>query len=116
MSVCESLGARIRALRCARHIDPLGLRLQRGTLCRVELGQMIPSVGYLERIAAALDTSPWRFFLPAEEFEARLALEDSFVLAVKPFLKSLSAQQKTYILKVLAAAPVTPQDGRRRRR
>jgi len=79
------------------------------------MGGMAPSLGLLERLATALEVSMWRFFLPAEQWDAMLAAEEPFALEVAPFLKSLSAEQRAYILKVLEAAPKqTPWTGRGR--
>ena len=84
-------------------------------LCKAETAAIGVSFGYLNRLADGLGISPWRFFLPEVQFAALNMLEDDFVLEVRPFLKSLSAEQKAEVLKLCAAAPqVKPWTGRGR--
>jgi transcriptional regulator with XRE-family HTH domain len=101
----ENLGRRIRQLREFRKLGGGSLGCSRACASRIELGRGWPSLGLLERICETLTVSPAILLGPQEQFD-RLFLEDEFIQAVQSFLKSLNAEQRAYILKVLAAAPV----------
>jgi transcriptional regulator with XRE-family HTH domain len=99
------IGRRIRELREARRISPKAMGFNWATLSRVETGEYAASIGWLEHACERFGIGIKRLFASDEEFAAMLALEDPFALEVLPFLKSLNAEQRAYILKVLDAAP-----------
>lgn len=101
----NTIGRRIRALRYARRIDASATRSSRGHLSRMENGQMLPSLEMAEQLCSSFEVGFSRFFGPDEQFEVMLMLEDEFVLAVKPYLKQLTEEQRQQVLKVLDAAP-----------
>lgn len=59
----------------------------------------------LETLCETYGTSLGRLFFEEEKYQKFFLLENRFVSEVLPYLKQLSAWQKEYILKVLAAAP-----------
>src|ERR1700682_4538437 len=101
----QELPGRIRELRRARHSTWKSLGVERTSLCRVETDARGISLGYLNRIAASLDTSVWRFFLREVDFARLMLLEDDLVIVVLPFLRLLNAGQNAQILQTGEAAP-----------
>src|SRR5258708_649226 len=101
----ENIGQRIRQLRESRGLKQSQLqarsRVSRSYLCRIESGQMTPSLGTLEKISEALGVGLNRFFVPESNGEA--LLEDPFIQGLRPFLRQLDWEQWQSILKRLAA-------------
>lgn len=100
------IGHKIRELRRARMLTGPELarraRMSRGHLYHIENIRFAPSVATVERIAGALEIGPGRLLVlgPSE-----IVLEDSFVRAVKPYLRALNDAQRKHVLQMLAAAP-----------
>lgn len=101
----QSLGERIRELRCARGIHSSEIPISRSQLSKVEHDHVNPHEDVLMRICDGLQVGIGRLFASQEQFDGMMALEDRFVLAVIPFLKQLNAEQKKTILITLEAAP-----------
>jgi transcriptional regulator with XRE-family HTH domain len=101
----ENIGQRIRQLREMRGMTQTQLRaysgVSRSYLCRIESGQMTPSLGTLEKISEPLGIGLNRFFVP--ESNAETLLEDPFIQGLRPFLRQLDWEQWQSILKRLAA-------------
>jgi transcriptional regulator with XRE-family HTH domain len=100
-----NLGERIRELRHLRHLDIELTSVSRAHLSRLENNQIAPSLGYIERLAEVLGITLYALLGPDERFAAVLEEEDSFFTEVRSLVKSLNAEQKTLILRTLAAAP-----------
>jgi transcriptional regulator with XRE-family HTH domain len=104
-SLVGNIGRRIAQLREVRGLTQSQLtsvsRVSRSYVSRIESGKMTPSLGTLEKISAALDTSLDRFFV--KESDAADLLEDKFVLAVRPYLRQLEWVQWESLLKRLRA-------------
>jgi transcriptional regulator with XRE-family HTH domain len=103
--ILNSLGKRIRELRLIRHLSVEHIAVSRGHLCRVELGQRVPSLEMVERLSECFGTGVEVLLGTDERFYATLLLGDSFVMAVRSFLKLLNDEQKQLILRTLEAAP-----------
>ena len=101
----EQLGERLRQLRLSRGLSHRETGIARSSWSKIENGRSDPSVGYVERLCAVLGIGLNRLLAPEIEFSAMLALEDRFVLQVRPFLKLLNGGQRKLILKTLEAAP-----------
>jgi transcriptional regulator with XRE-family HTH domain len=101
----ENIGQRIRQLRESRGMTQTQLnahsRVSRSYLCRIESGQMTPSLGTLEKISEALGVGLNRFFVP--ETNGATLLEDPFIHVLRPFLRQLDWEQWQSILKRLTA-------------
>lgn len=109
------IGKRIHALRLAQHMTQAATGFSHGWVCRVERGGCIPSLAAVEELCDRFDVGPATLLCSDEQFEEILVIQDEFCRQVQPFLKSLNAEQKAYILKVLEAAPKQkPWDGRQR--
>ena len=103
--IVENIGQRMRQLREMRGMTQTQLcahsGVSRSYLCRIESGQMTPSLGTLEKISEALGICLNRFFVPITNRE--ILLEDTFIQGLQPFLRQLDWAQWQSILKRLAA-------------
>lgn len=96
-----NIGQRISALRMFRHMSRHKLHeksgVSRSYLSRVETGNMVPSLGSLEKIAAALGVGLRVLFIP----ESELLLEDPLIREIGTFLGKLNMDVQWSIFKSL---------------
>ena len=101
-----SIADAIRELRRSRMLSPSELakrsRVSCGHLHHIENQKFVPSVRTLERLCAGLGVGVPRLLAlnPSE-----VVLEDSFIQEIQPFLPSLNARQREFVLRTLQAAP-----------
>jgi transcriptional regulator with XRE-family HTH domain len=101
----EDIGQRIQQLRETCRLTQQELqtrsRVSRSYLSRIEIGQLTPSLGTLEKISEALGIALNRFFLPLSN--PTTVLDDPFILELRPFLRQLDKDQRQSIAKCIAA-------------
>lgn len=92
------VGRRVRECRRERGLTQSQLarrlRIRADTLSRIERGQHAASLQTLERIAAALEVSMIEFFGDA-------SLPSAEVVAIREYLRELSAEERQLVLRVL---------------
>ena len=102
--VVQNIGFRILRIRQSKRISQNRLHLKSGVtrsyLSRIESGQMIPSLGILEKIADAIGCDLGALF-SAEEF---FSLDDPFFVAVLHHMRDLTPAQWLSILNTLDRA------------
>ncbi len=105
LEVVENLGRRIQQLRESRGLTQRELQelslVSRSYLSRIEIGQMTPSLGTVEKISEALGIGLNRFFL--SQPSGTTVLEDPFILELRPFLRQLDHDQWQSIAECIAA-------------
>lgn len=103
--IVEGIGGRIKTIREFRGLTQSELasksKVSRSYLCRIEFGQMTPSLGTLEKIAEALCVPFKLFFVPEED--SSLLILDPFISGLRPLLHKLEWEQWGGLLKRLQA-------------
>jgi transcriptional regulator with XRE-family HTH domain len=103
--VVENIGQRLRQLRESRRLTQRQLQtasgVSKGSLSRIENGQMTPNLGTLGKLAKAFGVALNRLFVP--DTNAESLFEDPFIQELRPFLRKLDSDQWQSILKRLTA-------------
>lgn len=111
------MGLRVRQLRLSAGESLRSTQYcSRTYLDRIERGTYHPSLAKIEQLCEHFQIGLETFFAPQERFDVHLFFGDSFVEAVRPFLKSLTEEQKRFILVTLEAAPKQKRPYARTRR